>query len=142
MHIKKLRLINFKRFTDLTLNDIPDRARLVLLIGSNGSGKSSVFDAFEVLNKYKNNPTYPDNSYYNKKSQKHRILAEFEEGFAWDTDIKIYQDEPVKFPIISLYGRTSFRQVPRLQRTQLGERFNIIQDSDRPESFIGSGRTF
>ena len=49
MKIKSLQLKNFKRFTDLTLQDIPDNAKLVLLIGSNGSGKSSVFDAFELL---------------------------------------------------------------------------------------------
>ena len=46
MRIHELRLQNFKRFTDLTIKDIPDAAQLVLLIGSNGSGKSCVFDAF------------------------------------------------------------------------------------------------
>ncbi|MCY7330886.1 MAG: AAA family ATPase, partial [Saprospiraceae bacterium] len=51
MHISKLELINFKRFTHLMLEDIPADTRLVLLIGANGSGKSSVFDAFELLNK-------------------------------------------------------------------------------------------
>ena len=51
MKIKSLQLKNFKRFTDLTLQGIPDNAKLVLLIGSNGSGKSSVFDAFEYINK-------------------------------------------------------------------------------------------
>lgn len=48
MKIKSLQLKNFKRFTDLTIQDIPENARLVLLIGSNGSGKSSVFDGFEI----------------------------------------------------------------------------------------------
>ncbi len=53
MKITKLELLNFKRFTHLTLDEIPPRAKMVLLIGSNGSGKSSVFDAFEALNKAK-----------------------------------------------------------------------------------------
>ncbi|MEO7765827.1 MAG: AAA family ATPase [Ferruginibacter sp.] len=49
MKIKSLQLKNFKRFTDLSIQDIPETAKLVLLIGNNGSGKSSVFDAFERI---------------------------------------------------------------------------------------------
>ena len=52
MKIQKLQLKNFKRFTDLTIEGIPGNTKLVLLIGANGSGKSSVFDAFEFLNTY------------------------------------------------------------------------------------------
>jgi predicted ATPase len=48
MKIKSLQLKNFKRFTALTLQHIPENTRLVLLVGSNGSGKSSVFDSFEM----------------------------------------------------------------------------------------------
>ena len=72
MKIKSLQLKNFKRFTDLTLQDIPDNAKLVLLIGSNGSGKSSVFDAFEYINKglkgRKKSERTEDSVYYSKKS--------------------------------------------------------------------------
>jgi predicted ATP-binding protein involved in virulence len=50
MRLKKVELINFKRFTNLTIDSIPESAKLVLLIGSNGSGKSSVFDGFELIN--------------------------------------------------------------------------------------------
>lgn len=46
MKIKSIQLKNFKRFTDLTISDIPEKTKLVLLIGANGSGKSSLFDAF------------------------------------------------------------------------------------------------
>lgn len=38
---------NFKRFADLTIEGLPETARLVVLIGPNGCGKSSVFDALE-----------------------------------------------------------------------------------------------
>lgn len=53
MHITKVELKNFKRFTDLTIDSIPADAKLILLIGSNGSGKSAVFDAFEIDNSNK-----------------------------------------------------------------------------------------
>lgn len=46
MRIKSLGLQNYKRFTDLTITDLPATARLVVLVGPNGSGKSSVFDSF------------------------------------------------------------------------------------------------
>jgi AAA15 family ATPase/GTPase len=51
MRITNLKIENFKRFTDLSIEQIPESAKLVLLVGSNGSGKSSVFDAFDWLKK-------------------------------------------------------------------------------------------
>ena len=46
MKIKKVRIKGFKRFTDLTVDELPDTAKLVLLVGPNGSGKTSLFEAF------------------------------------------------------------------------------------------------
>jgi AAA15 family ATPase/GTPase len=46
MKITKLRLKNgYKRFHDLTLDFGPEPKRIVALVGSNGCGKSSIFDA-------------------------------------------------------------------------------------------------
>ena len=45
MKIKLIKLKNFKRFTDLTIEGLPETAKLVVMIGPNGCGKSSVFDA-------------------------------------------------------------------------------------------------
>ena len=44
--MKAVHLKNYKRFTELTIADLPDTAKLVVLVGPNGSGKSSVFDSF------------------------------------------------------------------------------------------------
>lgn len=46
MHIEKVELKNFKRFTNLIIDMKGAKPKLVLLIGPNGCGKSSVFDAF------------------------------------------------------------------------------------------------
>ncbi|TAE11138.1 MAG: ATP-binding protein [Bacteroidetes bacterium] len=47
MKLKKIQLKKFKRFTDITLLDIPESAKLIILIGPNGSGKTSLFEAFK-----------------------------------------------------------------------------------------------
>ena len=46
MRIKSVGLRNYKRFTELTIAGLPATARLVVLVGPNGTGKSSVFDSF------------------------------------------------------------------------------------------------
>ena len=51
MKIKNIAIKNFKRFTDFTISDIPETSKLVLIIGSDGSGKSCLFDAFDWLGK-------------------------------------------------------------------------------------------
>jgi recombinational DNA repair ATPase RecF len=46
MHISKVMAEDFKRFTKLEILDIPATAKLVILAGANGNGKSSLFDVF------------------------------------------------------------------------------------------------
>jgi predicted ATP-dependent endonuclease of OLD family len=46
MHIKEIELFGFRRFTHLKITDLPPTAKLIILAGPNGNGKSSLFDAF------------------------------------------------------------------------------------------------
>lgn len=48
MKIKSIHLKDFKRFTDVKIEEIPETAKLVVMIGPNGCGKSSVFDALKL----------------------------------------------------------------------------------------------
>lgn len=140
MKIKSLQLKNFKRFTDLTLKDIPDNAKLVLLIGSNGSGKSSVFDAFGYVANQQGKAFLSTDYNASKNAGAPAVVVETEYGKAglieggWSSNNK--------FKNTSFYGRTSFRQVPRLNRRSLGANFNIESDTDRPPTFIDRDERF
>ena len=47
MRLKSARIKKFKRFVDLTILDLSPDAKLIVLLGPNGCGKSSLFDAFQ-----------------------------------------------------------------------------------------------
>jgi hypothetical protein len=143
MKIKSIQLDNFKRFTNLRIEDIGDEVKLVLLIGSNGSGKSSVFDAFELMNASAKGENYQNVgfAYYNKAISKgFSLTTTFSDGFEMQFNHGI--------PLLTFqnphlfYGRTSFRQVPRLTRTTGGTKFEIGKDTDRPRYFIDRDERF
>ncbi len=68
MRIKQISIRSFKRFSDLTIQNIPATARLVILVGPNGSGKSSLFDAFNAWQQLQGFRSYgSDADYYQKK---------------------------------------------------------------------------
>ena len=76
MKIKSIHLKDFKRFTDLKIEGIPENAKLVVMIGPNGCGKSSVFDAMNEYAEYLRlsndtdfkNKYYKDRDYFTKSN--------------------------------------------------------------------------
>lgn len=147
MQIQKIQLQNFKRFTDLTIEDIPENTKLVLLIGANGSGKSSVFDAFEVLNVYSRkllpSVTALVEKYYQKKDDAFLIDITSNKGnFHCQTWSETNSGSTVELPSNSFYGRTSFRQISRLTKTVLGSELATQNDADRPKIYIDRDERF
>jgi AAA15 family ATPase/GTPase len=148
MKIKKLQLKNFKRFTDLTLQNIPDNAKLVLLIGSNGSGKSSVFDAFEAINKNlklekKSNPVkdIEESRYYKKDKSKPFLINFFADNHQNEQFISVNSSSLANTGN-SFYGRSAVRYFPRLERTFIGTPIKVAEDSDRPKYYIDKDNRF
>ena len=144
MRIKKIELKNFKRFTDLTISDIPDSSKLVLLIGSNGSGKSSLFDAFDWLSKgiYKGLPYGGRDealSYYRKNIETEpTALVEFADNSLIEkkgTGIIKGNELVQKF-----LGRSSIRIVPRISNT--ANPTNVANDNDSPVTYIENDTRF
>jgi len=138
MVITSLVLENFKRFTHLTLDNIPPNAKLVLLIGANGSGKSSVFDAFEYINSVaRGDFPFTDHIYYRKEANKQEsVTPTLRSGLLPQIPVDL-TDTSFYLTDTSFYGRTSFRQTPVLTRTALGKStYDVRSDSDRPRQFI------
>lgn len=67
MKISKVHIRGFKRFTDLTVSELPETAKLVILVGPNGSGKTSLFEAFHYWYKLKGFSHLGDADYLFKK---------------------------------------------------------------------------
>ena len=51
--IKSIYIKHYKRFTDLTVTGLPVSAKLVVLVGPNGCGKTSLFEAFNYWYRYR-----------------------------------------------------------------------------------------
>jgi AAA15 family ATPase/GTPase len=147
MKITKIHLINFKRFTDLLIYNIPSSAKLVLLIGSNGSGKSSLFDAFGLVDGAIKMDVKRDTSFWSSYHKKKSDLG-VSVSVQLDDNTEFTVSEPsFAKPALSdtaFYGRTSFRQIPRLTRTSLGEGLSVDfqKDSDRPRFLIERDNRF
>ena len=68
MKIKNVTINKFKRFTDLLIADIPETARLIVLVGPNGSGKTSLFEAFNHYYQLSEYNSAGAQDYFEKKS--------------------------------------------------------------------------
>lgn len=148
MKITRIEVSNFKRFSALTLRDIPETAKLVLLIGANGSGKSSVFDIFGFiknrisLEQQKVFDDYDYLNYFKKETARNLYINIFFDG---DKKEMIIDNSRIDdLSANNFYGRTSFRQIPRLTRTALGQgaAIDFEKDSDRPLFFIDRDTRF
>lgn len=143
MHIEKLVLRDFKRFRELTidLTDVPPPPRLVLLIGANGSGKSSVFDALEWLSGPikggKNHNDWPE--YYRRSPdadpEVECLLAGGLRAHRKGAPTSLYVAPHSEGRKSAFYGRSASRQVPQLTRRR-SEAIDVAADEDRPRRYI------
>ncbi len=148
MRIKKLELTNFKRFTQLTidLSNLTHPPKLVLLIGTNGSGKSGVFDAFEALGSWRKDSPYNQEAIYYRKKRDETFLLRIEDFQGnWLQAKSGSLDKSSEFTDSkSFYGRSSLRQVPFLDRKTIGQQayLDFEKDTDRPRRYIDRDERF
>ncbi|MEA1883956.1 MAG: ATP-binding protein [Thermotogota bacterium] len=136
MKIKTLILKQFKRFHDLTINLGNNPKKIIALVGPNGCGKSSVFDAFEEkLKDYKGARTNYPASYFSKRW----FLEGDEKSETYQKNEAvniIREDGKTVFDKKSFYIRSSYRFTPKLLVQQIKQQPDILDDSNRPGSSI------
>lgn len=101
MRLLNSRITNFRKFSDLTIRDIPESTKLVVLAGPNGSGKSSFFDA--LLLKYRIDSQYGwnnDTKYYDRPQEQVVDLV---------ARISLTTDTGDRFSRGNLYVRSAYR---------------------------------
>lgn len=106
MKIKTIKINNFKRFNDLTINGL-ENAKLVLIVGTNGSGKSSLLEACNYW--YKKNCRFgyiADSNYILKIKDKPVLHNNVNIDFSTiiDPNIRIHKK--------IMYFRTAYRNDP------------------------------
>lgn len=146
MKITNIHLKNFKRFTDLRIEGMAPEVRLVLLIGSNGSGKSSLFDAFGFIDAAIKQDVSTEQGFWEYYSKKAGQPVEVTLGLATGKEYTVSNHNFIQPDLSSssFYGRTSFRQIPRLTRTALGQggTVDFERDTDRPRFYIERDNRF
>ncbi len=121
MRLKSVHIGNgFKRFADLTISDLPVTARLIVLLGTNGSGKSSFLDALFYWHRHNANRTVSrsmDPDYYSRPNQSDLPSVQVE----WHDPLP---SDPVE-RARSLHFRTAYRYTSDFASTSIGGLRNI-----------------
>jgi predicted ATPase len=136
VRLKQAKISDFKRFTDLTVQGIPEAARLVMLAGPNGSGKSSFFDALYTWHRHSWRKSGQWDATYHRKS-----APSLKKNWTGnDVSVVFHEGNPdnERERKKALYFRSAYRNEPEFQLSQLrrsGElldhtRFNRMIDND------------
>ena len=135
MRVKYIQLKDYKRFTDLTISEVPEAARLVVLVGPNGSGKSSVFDSFLVKAKaaIANYQLAGETEQYYEKVAQARHLSDIADRVAIEFHSSGAIDFKTAFQVRSAYRNEADFRIEHLQassKRDQGPRLSRIIDVD------------
>lgn len=139
MKIKEVQLNRFKRFTNLKLTGIPEAAKLIVLVGPNGSGKTSLFEAFNHWYNLKGYHRVGKQDYLEKKD------GERSDSDSWyqnKVEIEFFNNQQLVQEQIKgkFYFRTAYRNEPDFTVSHLNKQNNPAEHI-RLESLIQNDQT-
>lgn len=125
MKIREIRLTSFKRFTNTIFTDIPKTARLILLVGPNGCGKSSLIDAVHIWHKFHClNINDWDATYHSK--QMPGVNVNWRDSVTLSFHDPQPSDEQQRQK--SVYTRSAYRNDPEFQLDSLSKVQPVVQE--------------
>ncbi len=148
MKIKEVHLRQFKRFTDLHVTELPEAAKLVVLVGSNGSGKTSLFEAFNFWQSPVRGVQF-DVNYHWKVPNPDLELGNWIVSTNWGelyNKVKINlfghegfnpQNDPQKGKK-AFYFRSAYRNEPQFATSSIGRIGDALEDQRRPQTLIST----
>lgn len=135
MKIKEVRLSKFKRFTDTKITSIPESAKLIVIAGPNGCGKSSFFEALNVWSRAHGGKGLNwDATYYNKA-----IPGAAPTDWPQAVQIECFGEQKPNYKK-SIYIRSAYRNDPEFQLSALN-RLGAAIDEQRLNRIIENDAT-
>ena len=138
MRLNSIRVRDFKRFSDLTIKDIPSTTKLVLLTGPNGSGKTSIFESFNYWMNWARGQNHFDQEYHARSApgvntNANALWNAIELTFHGETsDIRHDAARNRK----AFYIRSAYRHEPDFTSNGLSNADDILLDSRRATRLI------
>jgi hypothetical protein len=105
MHVKRIMAKDFRRFLNLEIINLPATAKMVIVAGPNGNGKSSLFDVF-LRYKYRHIGYHGWNEPYHKRISDPSIAPAPDQ-----LDVEFYEPIPSNRQKL-FYHRTAYRNDP------------------------------
>lgn len=126
MKIKQIHLEQYKRFTDLSIQGIPESTKLVVLLGPNGCGKSSLFDAFKTWHLMNGYSRVIGEDYCKKDIHERRSSYELVNINFYRDMSSVSQADKRQF----FYFRTAYRNSPNITISALSKVESPLERAD------------
>ena len=101
---------DFKRFTDLTVQGVPETARLIMLAGPNGCGKSSFLDALHTWHRWTSRKNRSWEMDYHLKTG-----SPLRDQWQNDVQVEFHNPAPAPRSKKTLFVRSAYRNDPEFQ---------------------------
>ena len=136
MRVQKIILRDFKRFDNLTIDLGENPRKIIALVGPNGCGKSSIFDAFEEkLKNFRTRPGAEGEGFFSKSMYyKDEEIPKTRYNRNTSIILSLLGNQQVLRD--SFYIRTAYRFTPKLHLNQISKMSEISEGQDDPLSSI------